>query len=283
MVKMEPLLRNDPSTYEMLDYDLSMAPIGAQLCGSNPKLAAPASKIIEELGFHLIDLNCGCPVDKVTKDGSGSGLLKNPEKIGEIISNMVAAVKIPVTLKIRTGWDEKNINAKEITQIAEKAGAQIITIHGRTREQKYTGTANWDHIKECKEIAKKIKVFGNGDVFDASHAIALFSHTNCDGVLVSRGTLGQPWIAQEIKRLDQEEPPLPLSGFEMRDLLLKHMSFIVSYRQERLAILDMRRVGCWYLRKGEGTKKLRHSINTCNDLKEIEALIKGYDWNCLNG
>ena len=180
MVKMDALIRHEPSTYHLLDYDPSMRPIGSQLCGSKPELAGPTARIIEELGFDVVDLNCGCPVDKVTKDGSGSGMLKNPELIGSVISNMVAAVNIPVTVKIRTGWDDESINASLITKIAEQAGAQAISIHGRTRKQKYTGRANWDHIKAAKQVATSIKVIGNGDVFDAEAGLALFKHTRCD-------------------------------------------------------------------------------------------------------
>src|SRR3984893_6443256 len=137
MVKMDALVRHDPHTYRLLDYETSMHPIGAQLCGSKPQLAGKSAKILEDLGFDVVDLNCGCPVDKVTKDGSGSGLLKNPQLIGEIISQMVASVRIPVTVKIRAGWDAQNINAEEITEIAEQAGAVAICIHGRTRSQGY--------------------------------------------------------------------------------------------------------------------------------------------------
>ncbi len=177
MVKLEALTRGDPHTFHLLDYESDMHPIGAQVCGAKPGLAAEAARIIEDLGFDVVDLNCGCPVDKVTKDGSGSGMLKNPELIGEVIANMVAAVQIPVTVKIRAGWDDNSITAATITQIAEKAGAKAIAIHGRTREQAYRGPANWDHIKACKEVAKEIYVFGNGDVFDAEAGLNMFSQT----------------------------------------------------------------------------------------------------------
>jgi len=276
MVKMDALIRHDPSTYHLLDYDPSMRPIGGQICGSKPELAGPCARLIEELGFDLVDLNCGCPVDKVTKDGSGSGMLKNPELIGEIIANMVAAVSIPVTLKIRAGWDDTCINAPEITRIAEQAGASAITIHGRTRQQKYRGEANWDHIRECKRAATSILVFGNGDIFDAEAARNLFIQTGCDGVLVSRGTFGRPWIADDIIRLDSALPP---STPNVRDHLLDHMEYICSYRPEKRALLDMRRIGCWYLRNGTGTKKLRASLNHSKNLKEVKSLIVNYDWS----
>lgn len=275
MVKMDALIRHEPSTYQLLDYDPSMRPIGAQLCGSKPELAGPTARLIEELGFDVVDLNCGCPVDKVTKDGSGSGMLKNPELIGEVIANMVAAVSIPVTVKIRAGWDEDSINAPLITKIAEDAGAQAISIHGRTRQQKYTGKANWDHIKNAKAVASSIKVIGNGDVFDASAGLALFEQTGCDAILISRGTFGKPWIAEDVRRLDQG---LPLLVPSIKETLLTHFAYTTAYQTDRKALLDMRRVGCWYLRNGTGTKKLRESLNRTKDLKEVETLIENYDW-----
>ena len=275
MVKMDALIRHEPSTYHLLDFDPSMRPIGGQICGSKPELAGPCAKIIEELGFDIVDLNCDCPVDKVTKDGSGSGMLKNPELIGEVISNMVAAVDIPVTVKIRAGWDDETINASLITRIAEEAGAKAISIHGRTRQQKYTGKANWDHIKAAKEVARSIKVIGNGDVFDAEAGLALFKHTECDAILISRGTFGKPWIAEDVWLLDNSRT---LIVPNVKSHLLDHMAYITSYQTDRKALLDMRRIGCWYLRESTGTKKLRESLNRSKNLKEIERLIRDYDW-----
>ena len=199
MVKMEALIRLDPKTFRYLDYAFHTRPIGAQLCGSNPKIAGQAAKIIENLGFDVLDLNCGCPVDKVTKDGSGSGLLKEPARIGEILQEMVAAVQIPVTLKIRAGWDESQICVEEVVQIAEQAGASAITVHGRTREQGYSGPANRDYIRRAKQAARSMIVLGNGDILDPISAVAMWEETGCDGILVARGTLGAPWIAEDIR------------------------------------------------------------------------------------
>ncbi|MCH9634356.1 MAG: tRNA-dihydrouridine synthase B [Chlamydiae bacterium] len=273
MVKMEALARSDKNSFRLLDYTPNMHPIAAQLCGSSLKLVGRCAKILEDLGFDLIDLNCGCPVDKVTKDGSGSGLLKEPNKVGDLIAEMVAAVNIPVTVKIRVGWDHDTIVAPLITEIAEKAGAGAIFIHGRTRVQAYKGDANWDYIKECKNLAKSIKVFGNGDVFSAQSALDLLSHTGADGVLVSRGTFGQPWIAEDIYRLQGGLEPLDRGDEFCRLALIKHFNIIRRYAPEKKAILDMRRVGCWYFKRGELAKEFRQKISRVKSLGEVEAIL----------
>lgn len=276
MVKMDALMRNDPNTFHILDYDHSMHPIAGQLCGSKPALAGPSAKIIEELGFDSVDLNCGCPVDKVTKDGSGSGMLKTPALIGEVLSNMVAAVKIPVTVKIRAGWDEGSINAPLITQIAEQAGASAICIHGRTRKQGYKGPANWDYIKACKEVAKKIKVIGNGDVVDGESARRIFEHTGCDAVLVARGTMGHPWAVEDIIRY-LSDGSVTERSFEMcRQALLEHFMYTIDYHHSRRVAVDMRRVGCWYFKKAAGTRAFREAISKASDPQFVRDLILNF-------
>lgn len=273
MVKMDALVRHDPTTFHMLDYDKNMHPIGGQICGSKPEIAGQAARMIEDLGFDVVDLNCGCPVDKVTKDGSGSGMLKTPYLIGEIISKMVAAVKIPVTVKIRAGWDEQSINAEMITRIAEEAGAQAICIHARTRAQAYKGPANWDWIKNCKQVAKKIKIIGNGDVFDANAALRMFEHTGCDAILVSRGTLGQPWIVEDILRLLEGREPLVHTVETCRNALYEHFLSTYAYHHERRVVVDMRRVGCWYLKKSAGTRSFRELISKSINTDQVRELI----------
>lgn len=275
MVKMDALIRNVPSTLKMLDYGPFMRPIGGQICGSKPEIAGQAAKIIEDLGFDVIDFNCGCPVDKVTKDGSGSGMLKTPHMIGEIISNMIAAVKIPVTVKIRAGWDTDQINAPLITSIAEQAGAQAICVHGRTRQQGYQGPANWDYIKACKEVATKIRVIGNGDLFSADAVQRMFEYTQCDAVLISRGTLGHPWIVQDIIRHLNGEEAIQRTAEDLRSALYEHFQFICEYRgsDERHIITDMRRVGCWYLKNVPGARSFRESISRATGVQQIHELI----------
>ena len=276
MVKMDALVRHDTTTFHILDFSKEMHPIGAQIVGSKPSIAGQAAKIIEDLGFDIIDLNCGCPVDKVTKDGGGSGLLKQPELIAEIISNMVAAVDIPVTVKIRSGWDDDSLNAMQITKLAEEAGAQAIAIHGRTRAQGYKGKANWDHIKACKEVAKEIKVIGNGDVFDALAAEQMFEQTKCDAVLVSRGTMGNPWIAEDIYRHLSGQTAVQRNKEWVKNELLKHLDYCLEYSSEAKAVIDMRRFGCWYFKKGNQTKEFRKAITRVESTQDASDVINHF-------
>lgn len=273
MVKMDALVRHDPTTYHILDYSADMHPIGGQICGSKPSIAGQAARIIEDLGFDVVDLNCGCPVDKVTKDGSGSAMLKTPELVGEVISNMVAAVKIPVTVKIRAGWDESNINAEEIVRIAEQAGAQAICIHGRTRQQGYRGPANWDYIKACKQAAKTIKIIGNGDAVDGPSAEKMLAYTGCDAILVARGTMGQPWAAEDIRRHLNGLDPIVRSLEDCRQALFEHFLFTLQYHNDHRVCVDMRRVGCWYLKKSSGTRSFREQISRADNIEAIRELI----------
>jgi len=276
MVKMEALVRNDPNTFRLLDYDVSMHPIGGQIVGSNPKIAGQAAKMIEDLGFDVVDLNCGCPVDKVTKDGSGSGLMKTPELIGEILHEMVAAVDIPVTVKIRAGWDESSINCAEVTKISEQAGAVAITVHGRTRKQAYRGAANWDWIRDCVDAADKILVIGNGDVMSGEAAQKMFETTGCDAVLVARGTLGRPWIVQDIIDVLSGCGEQKRSLEQSREALLKHYQHVLDYQFRRKATVDARRIGCWYLKSAPGTKSFRHQISRVETSEEALDLIRNF-------
>ena len=276
MVKMDALVRNDQNTFHMLDFDRSMHPIGGQLCGSKPEIAGASAKIIEDLGFDVVDLNCGCPVDKVTKDGSGSGLLKNPKLIGDIVYEMVKSVKIPVTIKIRAGWDEESIIAEEVTKIAEAAGAKAICIHGRTRKQAYKGPANWDYIKIAKNAATTIKVIGNGDVMDTVAAKAMFDYTGCDAILVARGTMGQPWIVEDIIRELQGMEPETRDFESYKQALSTHFEYTYDYHHARRTAVDMRRVGCWYFKKSAGTRNFRELISKASTPEDVRELILNF-------
>jgi tRNA-dihydrouridine synthase B len=278
MVKMDALIRHDPGTFRLLDYERGMHPIGAQLCGSKPKLAKRCAKICEDLGFDVVDLNCGCPVDKVTRDGSGSGLLKSPKLIGEILSEMLSGVKVPVTLKVRLGWDFENINCLEICRIAREAGASAVCIHGRTRSQGYNGPADWGPIAACKKEFPELCIIGNGDIVDAEAAAKIFEETKCDAILVARGSFGKPWVIEDIYRKLSGDEPLKRDGITYRTHLLMHLQNIKEYQPERKAVLDMRRVGCWYLKTAPNAKRLRESLNQAKTLAEVEDLIENYPW-----
>ena len=273
MVKMEALLRSDSTSFRMLNYSANMHPIGAQLCGSNPQLAAPAARIIEDMGFDVVDLNCGCPVDKVTDDGSGSGLLRTPRLIGEIIANMVSAVRIPVTLKVRAGWDEQHIIIEELVRIAESAGAVSMTVHGRTRKQGYRGESNRAWIAAAKQQARTIKIIGNGDLYSAQAAKDMLQETGCDGVMIARGGMGQPWLADDVLKLGTNDFVPERSPAERHAAFLAHFEETLAYGNDAQALVDMRRVGCSYLGRLKGGRALREAFSTASSLQEMKEMI----------
>ncbi len=283
MVKMDAIVRSDYGTFQLLNYSKEMHPIGAQLCGSNPRIAKEAAKIVEDLGFDTIDLNCGCPVDKVTKDGGGSGLLKMPHRIGEIVHEMVSHVSTPVTVKIRAGWDDEHIIVEDIVRIVESAGAKAITVHGRTREQGYEGKARREWIKRAKLAAKNIRVVANGDVFTPIDAFDMLYETGCDAVLIARGTMGQPWIVDDIRRLARGEVVYEKSHQELKEHLLQHFYETLSYKSERKALVDMRRIGCWYFNASTGVKAFREAISHAQSIEDVAKLINEYRFDeCLS-
>lgn len=276
MVKMDALVRHDEGTFKLLHNDPLMHPMGAQLCGAKLELAAESARILEDLGFDVIDLNCGCPVDKVTKDGSGSGLLKQPWLIGDILDKMIHAVKVPVTVKIRLGWDDDSIVCEKITQMAELVGAKAITIHGRTRQQGYSGSARWEYIKACKDVAKTIKVIGNGDIFSAEDAVNMFKETSCDGVLVARGTMGAPYIFEDIEHLLTTGHKKIRTEPELLEIFKTHFDIVKDYAEDRKGLLDTRRIASWYLKTIPSAKELKEMIFSCKDFNILKDFIKNY-------
>ena len=274
MIKMDAIVRADASSFRMLHYSTDMHPIGAQLCGSNPKFASIAAKIVEDMGFDVLDLNCGCPVDKVIQDGSGSGLLRTPTLIGDILANMVAAVRIPVTVKVRAGWDHEHIIVADLVRVAELAGAKAITVHGRTRRQGYSGEANLDWIRAAKQQAGTIKVIGNGDIFSASAALHMIKETGVDGVMVARGGIGQPWIVDDIQQADKGNEIPVRNPEERRQILMQHFEATLAYGNDHQAIADMRRVGCSYLGRLKGGRPFREAFSRASSVQEIRALIE---------
>lgn len=276
MVKMEALVRSDIDTFRMLGYTAAMRPIGAQLCGANPAIAGQAARILEDLGFDVIDLNCGCPVDKVTKDGSGSALLKKPLLIGDILSNIVAAVKVPVTVKIRAGWDEKHLVHTDLVRIAELAGASALTLHARTQEQGYTGLARREWITQAKAQATRIKIIGNGDIFSAQDARSMLQETGCDGVLVARGMLGHPWIADDCRRLQESGSEFIRSPEERKHVLLQHVQKTLECVSDTQALIDLRRVTCMYIGKSKDARHFREKLSHAQSIQEMVNCIRDF-------
>jgi nifR3 family TIM-barrel protein len=275
MTKIEALIRE--KSFKLLKYSEDMRPIGAQICGTNPQSAKIAAKIVEDLGFDLIDLNCGCPVDKVVKDGSGSGMLKNLSSIANVLESMVKSVNIPVTIKIRAGWDDNNIVASEIVKIAEELGVKAITIHGRTRKQGYSGRSNLDYIKEAKSAARDIKVIGNGDLNTIKDVEHIFEYTKCDGVMIARGMLLSPYFSEDLNHYFLKNQNIRKKDFK-KNMFLKHIEYILENSDERKAVLDSRRMGGWYLRGIDNIKDLRININKASSIQEVKNLINDFEW-----
>lgn len=275
MIKVEALLRKIPKTFQILKYSESMRPIGAQLCGSRPEEIGLAGRIVEDMGFDVIDLNCGCPTDRITKDGSGSGLLRSPLLLGKLVENLCASVKVPVTVKIRSGWDNSSINVQEVCKIIEEAGASAIFVHGRTVKQGYVGLSNRENVKLAKKAVSGIPVFGNGDVFDASSAWDLLNETGCDGVLVARGTIGQPWIVKHIEaQLQGKNFSLP--GFvEKKEMFLTHLNYINDFynNDERRLLTEAKKLCGWYLVSAVGVKRLRSELAVAKTTRDVFDLI----------
>ena len=288
LLSAEAIVRDNKKTLEMLrGIDKLNIPVGIQLFGSNASSLSKAAKIIEELYPNaLIDINMGCPVPKVAvKSQAGSFLLKNPAKVYEIVSEVVKTVSIPVTVKIRSGWDENSINAIEIAKLCEKAGASLITVHGRTRSQGYSGKCNLDVIRDIKKNVG-IPVIGNGDIIDIESAKKMFDYTKCDAIMIGRGVLGNPWLIRELveyfeKGIMVDKP----SAEEKINMCFNHLERLLEVKPERVAILEMRSFVAWYIKglpnavafKNElfKVKTKENLVNLLNNyLKELKNSIK---------
>ena len=284
LISSEAIVRNNKKTLDMLaGYDTLNMPVALQLFGSNPDTLAKAAKVIEENGFKIIDLNFGCPVPKVAvRSEAGSALLKYPQKIKEIVSRVVSSVSIPVTVKIRSGWDFNSINAVEIAKICEEAGASLITIHARTRSQGYSGKADWNIIKEVKE-AVNIPVIGNGDVTDIYKAKEMLDTTGCDMVMIGRAALGNPWIFNEVsKYLENGEIVSKPSYIDKIDMALEHLTNLCELKSERTAVLEIRNHIGWYLRNVPLGKEIKNKIFKENDINVIIDILNAYKKEILN-
>ena len=273
MVSEKAILYNNKNTESLLEIHPDEQPVSLQFFGSDPKIMSEMAKRVEERPFDIMDINMGCPVPKVVRNGEGSALMKNPKLVYEIVSAMVKAIDKPVTVKIRKGFDDSCINAVEIAKIIEEAGAAAVAVHGRTREQYYSGQADWDIIRQVKE-AVSIPVIGNGDVTSPQKAEELVKQTGCDGIMIARGAQGNPWIFSEMITYEEtgvlpERPSLE----EIRDMMLRHARLQLKYKGEFIGIREMRKHVAWYTKGLKGSAKLREEINRVESYQELEELL----------
>lgn len=275
MVSAKAILYGNKNTESLLTIHPEELPVSLQLFGSDPKIVSEMAKRIEERPFAFLDINMGCPVPKVVRNGEGSALMKNPKLVYELVHAVVKAIQKPVTVKIRKGFDDAHVNAVEIAKIVEEAGASAVAVHGRTREQYYTGRADWEIIRKVKE-AVQIPVIGNGDVTSGERAVQMQKETGCDGIMIARGAQGNPWFFSELLQYEETGtlPPRP-SVEEIRRTMLRHARLQITYKGEYLGIREMRKHVSWYTKGLHGAARLREEINRVESYEELEEILTG--------
>lgn len=273
MVSAKAILYKNRNTESLLEIDPRENPVSLQLFGSDPEIISTIAHQIEERPFDILDLNMGCPVPKIVNNGEGSALMKNPKLAGEIIRETVKAIDKPVTVKIRKGFDDEHINAVEMAKIAEDAGAAAVAVHGRTREQFYSGRADWDIIRQVKE-AVSIPVIGNGDLLTAEDVIAMEAQTGCDGFMIARGAQGNPWIFRQILHYFETGEHLAKPTLEeVTQMILRHARMMLEFKGEYIGIREIRKHAAWYTVGYPNSARLRVAINNVESFEALEELL----------
>ncbi len=279
MVSDKAIFYGSKKTIDMLEMDEIERPISQQIFGSDKESFVYAAKYIyEHMKPDIIDINMGCPVPKVAlRSQAGSALLKNPDKVKEIVKAVAASVPIPVTVKIRSGWDSNHINAVEIAKICEEAGAAAITVHGRTRAQGYSGTSDWNIIKEVKKNVS-IPVIGNGDIKSCFDAKRMIEETSCDAVMIGRGVLGNPWLIKEcVDYLEKGILPKEVTKQEKFDMIRKHLSYLLELKPEKVAVLELRSHAAWYLKGIPLMSECKNQLLHAKTKDEVLEILKEYE------
>lgn len=273
MVSAKAISFHNKNTEALMEIDPGENPVSMQLFGSEPELMARVAAEIEERPFDILDINMGCPVPKVVNNGEGSALLKNPELIVKIVKSVSSAIKKPLTVKVRIGFENEPVDIVEIAKRVEDAGAAAIAVHGRTRQQYYSGTADWDTIRRVKE-AVTIPVIGNGDVDSPEKAEALIKETGCDGVMIGRAVRGNPWLFRELNHYFETGEKLPRpSAEEVREMILRHARMQIDLKGEFTGIREMRKHVAWYTAGMRHSAALRRETNLVSSYEELEQLL----------
>lgn len=276
MVSAKGIYYNNKNTDALLDVEEKERPVALQLFGEDPYIMSEMAKRIEHRNFDILDINMGCPVPKVVNNGEGSALMKNPKRIGEIVTAIAKAIEKPVTVKIRKGFTEQTVNAVEVAKVIEESGAAAVAVHARSREQYYSGKADWDIIRQVKE-AVSIPVIGNGDVASPQDVLSMIDQTGCDGVMIARGVRGNPWLFAQINAFINEGWELPKPSIkEVTEMILRHARMAIEYKGEFTAIHEMRKHVAWYTHGYPCSTRLRGRVNEIESYEDLMSLMGEY-------